>query len=210
MKGLKLLPIFIALLIWNVQFAQQDNLDEDEETTLSLDSGTIDNQFKYISKKSGNYKGSDGVRYEVVKIAHLDKLKKNVLDSLSVYSKNEVSLKNIIKQYETTITDLNQKLNTTTKNLSTITEEKDSMSFLGMLVSKTSYNLMLWSIICGLLTLLVLFIYRFRKSNVLTQEAKTNLSELEAEFEDHRRRALEREQKISRQLLDEQNKNRKA
>lgn len=208
MKGLKLLPIFIALLVWNVQFAQEDNDSENEENTLSLENGTIESQFEYVAKKSGNYRAV-GVRYEVVKVTSLNKLKKNVLDSLSAYNKTEISLKSTIKENETTISDLNQKLDATTKNLAAITEEKDSMFFLGMQVSKVTYNLILWSIIGGLLTLLLLFIYRFRKSNVLTQEAKTNLAELETEFEDHRRRALEREQKISRQLMDELNKHKK-
>lgn len=208
MKGLKLLPIFIALLVWNVQFAQEDNDSENEENTSSLENGTIESQFEYVAKKSGNYRAV-GVRYEVVKVTSLNKLKKNVLDSLSAYNKTEISLKSTIKENETTISDLNQKLDATTKNLATITEEKDSMFFLGMQVSKVTYNLILWSIIGGLLTLLLLFIYRFRKSNVLTQEAKTNLAELETEFEDHRRRALEREQKISRQLMDELNKHKK-
>ncbi|WBU89428.1 tRNA (guanine-N1)-methyltransferase [Cellulophaga omnivescoria] len=208
MKGLKLLPIFIALLVWNLQFAQEDNDSEDGDSTFSLESGPIESQFDYVAKKSGNYRAA-GVRYEVVKVTSLEKLKKNVLDSLSAYNKTEISLKSTIKENETTINDLNQKLDATTKNLTAITEEKDSMFFLGMQVSKVTYNLILWSIIGGLLTLLLLFIYRFRKSNVLTQEAKTNLAELETEFEDHRRRALEREQKISRQLMDELNKHKK-
>ncbi|MCK0157209.1 tRNA (guanine-N1)-methyltransferase [Cellulophaga sp. F20128] len=205
MKGLKLLPIFIALLVWNIQFAQEA---DKEEEALSLDSGTIDSQFEYVFDKGGNW-GAAGVKYEIVKITYLTKLRENVLDTLSAYGKTEVSLKNTINQHEATITDLNQKLDLTTKNLTTVTEEKDSMSFLGIQVAKITYNLMLWSIIGGLVILLLLFIYKFRKSNVLTQEAKTNLSELEVEFEDHRRRSLEREQKVSRQLMDELNKHKK-
>ena len=138
---------------------------------------------------------------------NFNKLKANALDSLSTAYKKNTALQNTISQHVATITDLNQKLDGTTKNLTSITEEKDSMSLLGMSVSKITYNLILWSVIAGLLTLLVLFIYKFRRSNVLTQEAKTNLSEVEAEYEDHRRRALEREQKVSRQLMDERNKN---
>ena len=91
-----------------------------------------------------------------------------------------------------------------------VTEEKDSMSFLGLPVSKGTYNFVLWTIIGALFLTLGLFIYKFRNSNILTQEAKQNLSELEVEYEDHRRRALEREQKISRQLQDEINKQKKT
>lgn len=205
MKALKILSFFIIILAWNVQYAQETQ----EERTTSLDEGTIDEQFEFVRRKSGPYRAA-GIRYRVVKVVNYNKLKQHVLDSLSTSYKNNASLKNTISQHEATITDLNQKLDTTTKNLSSVTDEKDSMSFLGMSVSKVTYNLILWTVIAGLLTLLVLFIYKFRRSNVLTQEAKNNLSELEAEYEDHRRRALEREQKVSRQLMDERNKNKKS
>jgi len=54
------------------------------------------------------------------------------------------------------------------------------------------------------------FIYRFKNSNFLTQQAKSALTDVEAEFEQHRRRSLEREQKISRELQDVINKNKKG
>jgi uncharacterized membrane protein len=84
------------------------------------------------------------------------------------------------------------------------------MSFFGIQVSKITYNLILWTIIGALLLFLLLFIYKYRRSNVLTQEAKVKLADVEAEYEDHRRKALEREQKISRQLQDEINKYKKG
>lgn len=206
MKGLRILLAVIALFTVNLQFGQ-----EQESTTqdLSLDRGDINSQFDFIYKKSGNYR-SDGKKYEVVRVISLDKLKRNVLDSLRGYSKIEDGLKSTITGHETTIASLKKKLDETTNNLSSVTEEKDSMSFLGILVSKGTYNVILWTIIASLLLLLIGFIYKFRRSNVLTQEAKTTLSEVEVEYEDHRRRALEREQKISRQLQDEINKYKKS
>lgn len=204
MKFFRLIYLLIALL------AAQLNYGQDEETDkLSLDEGPISDQFDYISRKSGNYR-ADGVRYEVVRETNLYKLRKNVLDSLAATSKKTAELKATIAEHETTIGTLNKKLEETTTNLTAVSEEKDSMSFLGAQVSKATYNIILWAIIAGLFLLLGIFIYRFRNSNILTQEAKNNLSELELEYEEHRRRALEREQKISRQLQDERNKQKKA
>tara|TARA_R110002051_G_scaffold5075_1_gene27265 strand:+ start:5563 stop:6159 length:597 start_codon:yes stop_codon:yes gene_type:complete len=194
------------LFVTNHQFAQEADGEDDK---LSLDEGPISNQFDYIAKRSGNYR-ADGVRYEVVKETNLFKLRKNVLDSIAAMNKKTSELKSTIAEHETTITSLNKKLEETTTNLSSVTEEKDSMSFIGISVSKGTYNFILWTIIGGLFLLLGLFIFRFRNSNILTQEAKQNLSELEVEYEDHRRRALEREQKISRQLQDEINKQKKT
>ena len=56
-------------------------------------------------------------------------------------------------------------------------------------------------------TCTLFFIYKFRNSNAVTRAAKKSLEETELEFEEHRRTALEREQKVRRQLQDELNKN---
>ncbi|MBT8298626.1 MAG: tRNA (guanine-N1)-methyltransferase [Maribacter sp.] len=206
MKSIKALLIVLAFFAFNLHNAQDQSTPTEE---LSLDKGSIDSQFNYLYKKSGNYR-ADGKRYEVVRVISLDKLRKNVLDTLNAYNKKAAELNATISGHEATIESLNKKLDETTNNLSAVTEEKDSMSLLGMLVSKVTYNVVLWTIIVGLLLLFLLFVYKFRRSNTLTQEAKTALSEVEVEYEDHRRRALEREQKISRQLQDEINKYRKS
>lgn len=202
-NGLGILTLLIALFSIQLQYGQQ------EEEDLSLDEGTIANQFEYLYKNSGNY-NAEGKRYEVVRTLNLDKLRDNVLDSINASNATESQLKATIAGHESTISSLNEQLKETTDNLNTVTEEKDSMAFLGIQVSKATYNFILWTIILGLLLLLLLFIYKFRRSNYLTQEAKANLSDLETEYEDHRRRALEREQRISRQLQDEINKYRKS
>ena len=203
MKGLKIAVILMAFCTFQLTHAQEEATAQEE---LSLDKGSIDSQFEYLYKKSGNYR-ADGKRYEVVRVISLDKLRKNVLDSLKAKNSRVAELNATISGHETTIASLNKELTDTTTSL---TEEKDSMSFLGIQVSKGTYNGILWTLIAVLLLLLLLFIYRFRRSNFLTQEAKQNLSELEQEYEDHRRRALEREQRISRQLQDEINKYKKS
>ena len=205
MKIYRILFGLMFLLTVNLHYGQES---EDSES-LSLDEGPISSQFDYISTKSGNYR-ADGVRYEVVKEANLYTLRKNVLDSIAEMNKRTGELKATIAGHETTISSLNKKLDETTTNLTSVTEEKDSMSFLGISVSKGTYNIILWTIIAGLFVLLGVFTYKFRNSNILTQEAKQNLSELEVEYEDHRRRSLEREQKISRQLQDELNRQKKS
>lgn len=199
--------LFIALAIFcsALSFAQTEVTAEEP----SLDGGSINSQFDYIYQKSGNYR-ADGKRYEVVRTLNLDKLRQNVIDTINVINKKTTQLQGVINTQESTIASLNQKLSETTNNLTSVTDEKDSMSLLGAQVSKATYNIILWTMILGLFLLLLLFIFKFRQSNVLTQEAKGNLADLESEYEDHRRRALEREQRISRQLQDEINKYRKS
>lgn len=184
-------------------------LKAQEQTADKKDDTSINGQFETIIRKSTNYRQA-GKRYEVVRLLELEALRKNILDSISTSNTNIAALKATIAENETSISSLNTKLDETTKNLNQLTEEKDSMSFFGAMVSKGTYKLIVWSIIFGLLAFLLFFIYRFKNSNFLTQQAKSALSDVEAEFEQHRRRSLEREQKISRELQDEINKNKKG
>jgi hypothetical protein len=209
MKKFRILLIVLTLLSFNLQFAQEVEEDENQEADATLETGSIAGQFEFLAKKSGNYR-ADGVRYEVVKINSLEKLRDNVLDTLNSINKKTIVLNTEIAENKSNIIELNKKLAETSSNLTSVTEEKDSMSIFGIFVSKTTYSTILWTMIAGLLLLLLFFIYKFRTSNMLTQEAKTSLSDLEIEYEDHRRRALEREQKISRKYQDELNKNKKA
>lgn len=177
---------------------------QENEPTQTLDSGTIENQFDYLIKKSNRYQ-----EYKVVKRAWLDRLKKAVDDSLNVVKKELVDTKVTLNEKEAEIVTLTNSLNTTKETVSNLNNEKDSISFFGMLISKPMYNTTLWSIITILLVALLFFVFKFNNSNAITREAKDKFSELEIEYENHRQRSLEREQQIRRKLQDEINKQKK-
>lgn len=201
MKHLRLLFTLALLVPFFSTYAQEENTTEEQDNTLK-------GQFEELERKSGNYR-ANGIQYEVIKLSDLYKVKNNIFDSIGTSSKTIKELSTTITANEAEINALNSKLQETTNKLNSVTEEKDSISFFGALISKGTYNFILWSIIFGLLLLLLFFIYRFRNSNFLTQQAKSALADLEEEYENHRRKALEREQKISRQLQDELNKQKK-
>ncbi|MET1259695.1 MAG: tRNA (guanine-N1)-methyltransferase [Flavobacteriaceae bacterium] len=197
-----------ALLFFTVCLGVLVSTNAQENTTDQKDT-TIKGQFEELIRKSGNYR-QDGRRYEVVRLIELNALQQSISDSVGTANKTIGELKATIAENETALSSLNAKLSETTTNLNQLTQEKDSMSFFGAMVSKGTYKLIVWGIIFALLISLVLFIYKFRNSNYLTKQAKLALNDLEEEFEQHRRRALEREQKVSRQLQDELNKNKKG
>lgn len=207
MKFLTKVAVFL-LFTTCFQFAYaQTNTNQTQEKQLSLNGGTIDSQFEYVFQKSGNFKGVNGQKYEAVKYISLLKLKANVLDSLkTTYSKLETSEKTVTEQQKE-IENLKSQLQNTKTTLDETEAEKNSMSLFGLQLGKTNYNILMWSIVAGLFALLIFFILKFKGSNSLTRAAKLKLEEVESEFEDHRRIALEREQKVRRQLQDEINKN---
>ncbi len=206
MNSSKYLITLICVFVFSMSQAQTTPQQE----TLSLNSGTIDSQFEYIFRKSGNFKGTNGQPYEAVKTAWLLTLRNHVKDSLKEIRKDLNETQAVVKTQADDISQLKGNLTKTQADLDKTNTEKDSMSLFGLQMSKGGYNTLLWSIIAGLLALLLFFIYKFKNSNAVTREAKQSLSEIEEEFEEHRKTALEREQKVRRQLQDEINKQKKA
>lgn len=202
-----LVTIFIFLFSFTA-VAQTETAEEDDK--LSLDSGTLENQFEYLTKRSNNWRDQRGQSYEVVRNEWIAKLKSHTLDSLKVLKKELLDTQNKVSSQSQEVEQLKSSLSNTKTNLEETNQEKDSMSLFGLQMSKGGYNTLLWSIIAGLLAFLFFFIFKFKNSNAVTKEAKLKLEEIEEEFEEHRRNALEREQKVRRQLQDELNKSRNS
>ncbi len=207
MNLIKQSTVIILLLISTISVFSQAKTEKDN---LSLNDGTIGEQFDFVIKKSGDFRGTNGQAYEAVKKSWLYTLKAHSLDSLKTIKKNLNDTKVVVDNQAKEISELKSKLSNTQNDLDKTNTEKDSMSLFGMQMSKGQYNFLLWTIIIVLLALLIFFILRFKNSNAVTKLAKKNLAEIEEEFEEHRRVALEREQKVRRQLQDEINKQKGA
>lgn len=162
---------------------------------------SINGQFETLYKKSNNYQD-----YKVVKRTSILALKKNAVDSLNALKNTITQNQNLVDTQKKEIEVLNNNLEATKVSLANVTQEKDAINFFGAPLTKDTYKTIMWGIVFALLGLLLFFIYRFQASLKGTKEAVGNLSDLEKEFEDHRRRALEREQIINRKLQDEINK----
>ena len=200
MKTLKFLALTFILVMSSNSIYAQDN------ETQSINEGSINDQFEYILRKSGNFKGTNGQQYEAVSRNLLLALQSHANDSLKTIREDLNKTLATIETQQKEINDLKSQLSNTQSTLDATNQEKNNMSLLGLQMSKTSYNILMWTIIAGLLTLLLIFIFKFKNSNSVTKAAKKALAETEEEFEEHRRSALEREQKVRRQLQDELNK----
>jgi len=174
----------------------------------SINDGSIGEQFEFAIKKSNNYTDGNGRSYEVIKRTMLLDLKKNTLDSINAVQTRLDQSTTQVNTQQQEITALKTKLTKTQETLDATRKEKDSMQLMGTQMSKSGYNTLLWSLIGGLFASLLFFIFKFKNSNLITKTARQDLSELETEFKEHRRTALEREQRINRQLQDEINKGR--
>jgi len=197
-KFINVLSFTFLLLLSAAVFGQEDDTNEPK---ASLDNGTIESQFDYLYRKSSSYQ-----EYKVVKKTDYQKIKGNVLDSMQALKKDLIDTKKLVEVQGNEIKSLKADLLTTNNNLTAVTKEKDNIQFLSIPMTKSAYNGLLWTIIFSLVGLLLFFIFRFRSSNSITVQAKTLLNDTEKEFEAYKAKALEREQKVRRELQDELNK----
>ena len=208
MKLLKVLISFLPFLFISMNATSQEVINKETQASTS---NTIKNQFDDLYKKS--YKWTDpqtGQQYRTVKINNLFLFRNNVYDSIKLANNKFTLSQNTIGEQKILIDSLKAQLAGTSESLTAVTKEKNIIKLFGIELSKTNYNSILWTIIAGLAAFLVLFISKFNRSNIITAEANNDKSEIEKEYEEHKQRALEREQLIRRELQDELNKQKYA
>ncbi|CAL2083377.1 hypothetical protein [Tenacibaculum sp. 190524A05c] len=197
---MKIVNLIIVTLFCSSVFAQTQLTKKQQLDALP---NTVENQFIKAYGKASNWR-----EYKMITRPDFQTLQKNILDSVISLKKNITTKQLKINEQEKSILALNEKIETLSNNLNSSIDKENKINFIGIGMTKNSYNLLLWSIITVLAITTVFFILRFKNSNSLTKAAKTNLAEIEEEFELHRKKSLEKEQKLRRQLQDEINKQR--
>lgn len=167
----------------------------------SAEPKTIDGQFQNLLKTSNNYE-----EYKVIKKYRINQLRENTKKHIEGLNAQISELEGTINTLSSEIAQLKTSLSNTQTTLDDTNLEKDSMSFFGAQMSKTGYSTMVWSIAGVLLLGLLFFIFKYKNGNILTKQAQLKLDDLEYNFEDYKRKSLEKEQKLGRQLQDERNK----
>ncbi|MCU4175163.1 tRNA (guanine-N1)-methyltransferase [Carboxylicivirga sp. N1Y90] len=189
-----ILLLFLANTL--VMFAQTP------QDVAVFDSTNVKGQFDYVIKKSNTFE-----QFKVVKTWYLNKLRKSASDSI-VNLKGSINKHQVeIEQLNLNEAELNSQITVLKTNLDTVTKSKDSIALFGNELSKSLYNTIMWSLVLGLTALAVILFLLFKRSNSITNETKHRLSELEEEFENHRKSALKREQKLAREHMDFKMKN---
>ncbi|QOD62100.1 hypothetical protein H9I45_06570 [Polaribacter haliotis] len=188
---------FCLLISTIFSFAQETTLEKVQEDN------SLEGQFDKIYRTSTSYQ-----TYKVISKEKFQKLKRDVLDSIKLSQRLVSEKESLLKFERDNVLKIQTNLTKTQLDLETATNKENSISLFGLQLSKISYNLILWGIILGLTLALSYFVFKFSRSHIITKDAQSNLLDIEEEFEQHRKKSLEREQKLRRQLQDEINKQR--
>ncbi len=200
------LAFFTLLCVSGVFFALDTPAQVTPQTSTgnprgSLTSGTIDSQFIYLSRISRTEED-----FKLIRRRNLDIIRQNVADSLDMLRKEAADTRGQIPVLSNEIAGLKDSLSITKQELENVLQSERTTSFFGIRLPTMTYHLIVWGLIILLIILLSYSLIKMGQNNVTTREAKNTLDNLQAEYDQHRKKSLEKEQKLMRQLQDEINK----
>lgn len=162
---------------------------------------TLNNQFILLKKKSNNYQ-----QYKVVEKTKLDGFWSAVEDTLNVNSAEIRGLKTEVRGLKENVSTLETNLADRDSSLNDQAYQIEHMSFLGMDMTKGGYITFSWVIIFILIAAVLILYFRFTSANKITKGAKKEFSQLQGEFDEHKRKTREKETKLMRDLQTEINR----
>ena len=189
--------------VQSVQTTQNNTVQTTAAPVEEAKPTTLEGVFQQLIDRSGAWQN-----FKMLDRGKLAAFQRSMTDSINGVRSQLVAEKQKVKENEATIKELNDKITEIQAALDQTKDQKDSVSFFGALVSKGLYNTIMWGVVLALASLLVLYIYKFSNGNVVTKKSINDLNELQEEYENYRKAAIEREQKVRRQLQDEINKHR--
>lgn len=158
----------------------------------------VESQMSSIMVNSANYND-----VKMVKKAALEELHADVVTLLSRNESDLSDAKAIIENKNGEIKKLQEEMAKANSQLAASVTKDETFLFFGMPLNATLYHAIMWSLVFTLLITVGFLAVRFKKANVITQNSKAILAEVEDELETFKRNAIEREQKLRRQLQDE-------
>lgn len=188
MKRFAVLIILVVLVVFS-SFAQKKNINAWKGEP------DLETQFEAFKKNANFWSGS-----YFVKPDQLNQFHEAISDSVQLLeatiAENRsqiVVLKNELKSNKVNAVELQTKLDESIKLQNAIT-------VFGLHIEKTTYAVILYSIILGLLAVAAVVFLLFKRSNSITVKTKKEYTELKEEFETHKKNALDRYTKMNMEL----------
>ena len=162
---------------------------------------TLNEQFVFLKEESNTYKDK-----KIIRETELNRFWTNVRDSLSQVHQQLALTKNNINARKAEIDTLNAKLESQRQMVEESEHASTHISVMGIDILKNSFLSFFW-ITASVLTLLLLgALYQYRNSKMVTSKTQYNLRAIQRELEDFRKKSLEKERKLRRELQTERNR----
>ncbi len=185
----KILVIF-SIIAFGIQFDAE-----------AQDDAKLSDQYQNMVESSETFE-----KYKVIAITKVNSFGRIMNDSINSLKESVSSARNARLTAEKERDSAKSQMTKIKNELEATLNAVDEMPFLGIPMSKTTYNVVMWSIvvilIAGLVIVYVMFLNNFRT----TRQAKKDKELVDQELEDLRKRSHDKQVKIKRELQTALNK----
>tara|TARA_R110002072_G_scaffold1254_5_gene10201 strand:- start:2727 stop:3419 length:693 start_codon:yes stop_codon:yes gene_type:complete len=195
---LTMLVLVVALIITTMprSFGQEQEIAQEEEPKNDLRS-----QWAELLKSSETY-----LDKKIIRITSLSEYRNVLGDSLTSYTNSIESLKAEKSKIELETSALKSELETVKAELAASEKLNDNMSFFGILLSKSVYSIIVWSIVALLVVVIMLMYGRVKKVAQSTKRVKASFTQVSEDFRAYQFEAKENQIKLKRELQTALNK----
>ena len=155
-------------------------------------------QLNFIEERTRIYDNYRAIREDM-----FQKIKKNVSDTLSAANDKISGLKKNTSALNHTIDSLRTDLESTKVRLVEMTRTKNSISVIGLEVNKSNYNRIMWTILAGLVAVLLIGFLAYKRNLSSIFSTKKEFQELKNEFEAYRKTSREAREKLTMDHFNE-------
>lgn len=159
---------------------------------------SLKEQLNYLEEHTRIYDSYRAVREDM-----FQKLKVNISDTLSSANRKIAGLNKTKSALNLTIDSLRSNLESTRTSLEEMTKTKNSISVIGLEINKLTYNKIMWTILAGLVAVLVIGFLAFKRNLISIFNTKKEYQELKDEFETYRKSSREAREKLTMDHFNE-------
>jgi hypothetical protein len=188
--------LLICLLASLSLFSQQVQPTIDASATL-----TVKERYLLMKTKSQSFKD-----YKVIKETVLDGVWKIAQDSLYAKQASITQANDSLRKLNASLLSAKASIKQKEESLEEVTHAGTHITLLGIDVLKSVFITITFSVIGGLVFFAVILIGRLKMIHINLNEKTGSLDSTQHEFEEYKRKAMEKQTKLSRELQDERNK----
>lgn len=182
------------------------NLTAQRYGNPALSEGTeLKNQYDTIIDLSNRYREGQ-TEFKVVRREYLDAFMENVSDSIATYTERIDVLEGEKKELQDNIDGHANEVGDRDKTIADLNSERDSVNLFGLQIDKSTYHIIMWSLVIGLLAAMLIALASTRVAAANNTELKRERDKMSEELEQSRRSRLTVEQELRRQLQNEINR----
>jgi len=162
---------------------------------------TLRGSFDQMVSTSNNYQ-----EFKVVKRTKLNAFIREVQDSINIVQKDlNAEIKNT-RGLRSEVKTLNDTIANKENQILQLSADRDNINTVGMSMNKESFSTAMWVALMALLGLLIVLFFRSKSVSSTLRSTKGSLGEMEAELATVKKKALEREQELKREVQNYVNK----